>query len=386
MHQMMTEQAFVGGQNFDAARQGKFEINTDGSLAHFKIALIDEIDKGNPAALSALLSLLNERQVLAGNKVIQSQLETIFSTSNANVYQICQQFAENGLRSTASALLNRFTSIAFIPNWLSKVDQAALDANYLDDLDKLFNPESAQAEVTDKSLQLDWAALRELARYLLRPTEEFFSIARDFTDLLRTETIKQVELNNEDSQKYTQEEKLPYYPTAEYTERLRERIRDIILMSVLVDLLTSKLADNIDDLERALKSMKYHRFSVGPLSVWRSYLSLTTVTFGKAQLIFPTKNNKRAALDLDFGNFFCSKNDNGCKVTYKATDSQEQQNIEYIIQEQQRFKATFLKLMERHKAVSEESGIFAGLFDCYTDTTRLDNLQDIERILFAKGV
>ena len=85
LHQMITEQAFTGGQNFEAAKAGRFEINTKGNLANFVVALIDETEKGNPAALSALLSLLNEREVLAGNQPVKARLETLFATSNANL-------------------------------------------------------------------------------------------------------------------------------------------------------------------------------------------------------------------------------------------------------------------------------------------------------------
>ena len=122
LHQMISENAFVGGQNFEAAKVGRFEINTEGSLADFTIALIDEVEKGNPADLATLLSLLNEREVLAVNKVIKALLETLFATSNANLAEIFQQFLENGQGTTAPALLRRFQFKAFAYNWLPKAE------------------------------------------------------------------------------------------------------------------------------------------------------------------------------------------------------------------------------------------------------------------------
>lgn len=385
MHQMMTEQVFVGGQNYNAAREGRFEINTEGSLAGFKVALIDEIDKGNPAALAALLSLLNERQVLAGNKVIKSKLETIFSTSNANLYEIHQQFTENGLRSTAAALLNRFTSVAFIPNWLPKNDQAALDHALMAELDDLFKERMATStghESKVASLELDWEGLRGLARCMLRFHEEFFSVSREFLDALRTQTIETVEaLKDSQQTSYNAEDALPYHPTAEYTERLRQRIHDIVFMSILLDVIASPMTNDITNLENTLKNIQYHRLPIGPLSLWRAYLTLTTVTFGNVRLLFPTQGSSNKDITIDFGEFF-SKNKGSLKA-YKPKDKREEQNINYLIQEQQAFKNTFMKVVEKHHDVLKDTSAFSGLFSCMTDNQKMADMNDIERILFA---
>src|SRR6185436_14547716 len=61
MHQMVTEQAFVGGQDFEAAKRGEFTINTKGSLADHVIGVVDESEKGSPASFASMLGLLNER-------------------------------------------------------------------------------------------------------------------------------------------------------------------------------------------------------------------------------------------------------------------------------------------------------------------------------------
>lgn len=383
MHQMMTEQAFVGGQNFDAARAGRFEINTSGSLADFRVALIDEIDKGNPAALAALLSLLNERQVLAGNKVYQSRLETIFSTSNANMYEMQQQFAENGLRSTASALLNRFTSIAFIPNWLPKSDQALIDKQYITLLDSLFMPcPQEYEEVSSQPLSLDWEGLRKLAQYILRPTAEYYSVSRELFETLREQTSAAVEsFKNGETNLYSSEEALPYYPTAEYTERLRQRINDLIIMSLFLDILMSPIAENVQKLEKTLKALPFHRLPIGPLSLWRSYVSVTTITFGMPKLLFPTAANQLESIDMDFGNFFASKD--GLKLNYKAKDKREEQNILHITQEQQRFRTALLKTIKNHKQITKEAADFNGLFSCIAGRAAAEDIQDLERLLFV---
>ncbi len=366
MHQMMNEQVFVGGQNFTAAKEGRFEVNTKGSLADFRVALIDEIDKGNPATLAALLSLLIERKILAGNKVIISELETILSTSNSNIYEIYQQFTENGQRSTAAALLNRFTTIAFIPNWLAPEDQAELDYNYLAELDAAFN---AQKKENTTANPLDWQELRTLAYLIVRPNEEFLSLLREFSNLLRKETILAIETQEErDSSKDTQD---PYYPTAEYTERLREKMRDVILMSVFFDLLTSSLLSDIDALENTLKSLPHNRYPVGPFSLWRAYLVLTTVSFGVTKLVFPINNNQ-TQIDIDFGAFFTSNH-------YYPKDKREKTTVEYLLEEQERFKQLFVKSIEKHQNILKDSAEYYALLECMTNQNELEEVYDIER-------
>ncbi len=381
MHQMMTEQAFVGGQNMNKAREGLFEINTQGSLVDFKVALVDELDKGNPAALAALLSLLNEREVLIGNKAVKAKLETLLSTSNANRYEIFEQFAENGMRSTAAALLNRFTTSAFVPNWLAKADQAAIDQEYLASFDTVFNRADGETTVADEKLTLDWEALRKLAYYLLRPNEEFFSVSREFVDALRAKTIEAVQ----EKVYETSEDTLPYFPTAEFTERLRQRIHEIIIMSVFLDFLTSRVADDIPSLENALKLLPHHRFEISPLSLWRAYLSITTVTAGKVALRYPTKDAAQD-LSIDFGSVFRQKSGVTAKPTYKAKDKREEQEIIYALEEQDRFNRLFVTTMNNHKQVLEDSASFGGMFSCLLgDCVINKNLQDVERLLMAFG-
>lgn len=236
LHQMITEQAFTGGQNFEAAKQGRFEINVKGSLADYTLALIDEAEKGNPAALSSLLSLLNEREVLAGNQVIKARLETLFATSNANLPEIFQQFVENGQGSTAPALLNRFQFKAFIYNWLNPRDQAVLDQRrqrrrYLKALAET-HPEVLKDEVFLEPKQLDWPALRQLAHSLFEPSPLFMTVYREFVNDMREQTNRAIKESEERHKNNHLEEPFVYFPSADYTERLRQQIPEIILMSV----------------------------------------------------------------------------------------------------------------------------------------------------------
>lgn len=284
MNQMMTEQAFVGGQNFEKAKLGEFELNTNGSLANFKVALIDEAEKGNPAALAALLSLLNERKILAGNQVIEAQTETVFATSNSNLPEIKQHFVESGQRSTADAFLNRFHFKCFVYNWLSVADQASLDerrqkARFLTAILEM-QPKAQKDEVFLKTPFVDWQALRLFANTLMVPSNLFMVTFREFVNEMRTETNKAVRSSEERHKQNRYTEPFVYHPSCDYTERIRQQVPEIVLMSAMIDFLLSDLADD-ENIE--LETSK--QIELGPLSLWRSYLMLTTVGQGTVGLV-----------------------------------------------------------------------------------------------------
>ena len=337
LHQMLTEQAFTGGQNFEAAKEGRFEINTKGSLTDYTVALIDEAEKGNPAALSSLLSLLNEREVLAGGQVVKARLETLFATSNANLPEIFQQFLENGQGSTAPALMNRFQFKAFIYNWLSPADQSVLDQRtqrmrHLKSLAKT-NPKVLQDEAFLGPGQLNWPALRQLANALFKPGPVFMSTYREFINDMRGQTNRAIRESEERHQQNHLDEPFVYFPSADYTERLRQQIPEIVLMSAFVDFMMSPLANDahiINLIERPIV--------LDPLSLWRSLIVMTTIGPGNARLVFNPKAEQK--VDVDF---------NWSVDPSTARDKREELLIENLKAEQERFRRTFLKHLSQIK-------------------------------------
>jgi MoxR-like ATPase len=364
MHQMMTEQVFVGGQDYEAAKKGEYVVNVKGSLADHKTAVIDEMDKGNPATLAALLSLLNERTVYLGSETFKSSLETIFSTSNKNLYEIYAEFEKNGQGSTADALLNRFSCIAFVPNWLEKKDQLVLDQGYLSSLNEDFYAE--QEELDKAALQLDWDGLRSLAHSLFVPTDDFSLIVRELINKLREDSINFIDRQEN---QYDQDA-LPYYPTVQYTERLRQKVTEVILMSLVLDFLTSPLTEDIDKLEETLKNTEKSRFSITPLSLWRSYPILTTVSYGAVELNL--SENDASHMAINFGDFL----DN-----YKGENKRVGQMIEYIKQERNIFKSALEAVWQDHKDAVKDASSSAAMFECFKNGD--DKFSDIERILFV---
>ena len=335
LHQMITEQAFTGGQNFEAAKEGRFVINTKGSLADFAIALIDETDKGNPAALSSLLSLLNEREILAGNVVIKARLETLFATSNANLPEIFQQFVENGQGSTAPALLNRFQFKAFIYNWLSVQDQNVLDERrehrrYLHSLGESHPeilPEILKTQTFTDPERLDWVSLRQIAHTLFKPSPLFMTVYREFVNDMRNQTNRAIRVSEARHQDNPIDEPFVYFPSADYTERLRQQIPEVIIMSAFVDFLSSPLADDI-----SLARLTSKQIELDPLSLWRSYLMLTTIGSGETKLLYDPNGAQKVTIDFNWS-----------IDPANARDRREELLIQNLKVEQDRFQRTFAK-------------------------------------------
>lgn len=331
LHQMITEQAFVGGQNFEAAKEGRFEINTEGSLASYIVALFDEIEKGNPAALASLMSLLNEREVLVGGKTVKAQLETLFATSNANLAEFLQQFVENGQGSTAPALLNRFQFKALVYNWLSPEDQAKLDERrerrtYLKALSAT-HPEALKNELFLKPPFVDWTTLRQLAFSTMQLSPVATAFYREVVNDLRGQTnlaIRESETRHQNNQL---EEPFVYHPSADYSERLRQQIPEIVILSAFVDLLQSPISDK--DL---IAELSKGRLQLDASSIWRAYLVATTVGPGQARLQYAPDSDEKLDINFDW-----------TVEPSTARDAREEALIKNLKAEQERFRRTFLK-------------------------------------------
>ena len=337
LHQMLTEQAFTGGQEFAAAKEGRFQINTKGSLADYPVALIDELEKGNPAALSSLLSLLNERQVLAGGQVVDARLETLFATSNANLPEIFQQFLENGQGSTAAALMNRFQFKAFVYNWLSSGDQSVLDQRtqrirHLKSLAET-NPEVLQDEVFLNPQPLNWPLLRQLGNTIFKPSPIFMSIYREFINDMRLQTNRAIRESEQRHQQNHLDEPFVYFPSADYTERLRLQIPEIVSMSALVDFMMSPLANDAH-----LIHLMKNPIVLDPLSLWRSSIVLTTIGPGNTRLVFNPDGKEKVDIDFDWS-----------IDPSTSRDKREELLIENLKAEQERFRRTFIKYLSRMK-------------------------------------
>lgn len=260
LNPMLTEHAFVGAQSLESLQKGEFRVNFEGTLGNFALALIDELDKGNAAALGSLLSLLNEREIWAGGQVFKTKTETFFSTSNKNLVDFYAGFKKRGEESTADALLDRLQFKAFAYNWLKKEHQKIID-----DAHFAWFSQETEEDTLEACNSIDWAFLRQAAKSLFKLDDAF---KQDFQDFIHA--------FNKDLPKKTN----TYIPNAQMSERLRQNIPSVILFSVFVDFLLSPLSKN----EELLRSAFQQKLSVDYHSLWRSYLVLTTIVPGKTSL------------------------------------------------------------------------------------------------------
>jgi len=93
-HQLLSETSLLGGPNpIKFVKEGIYEVDYSRALIAEKnmFAILDEIEKAPPSLQMTLLSILNERQALAGNKVIQTMLESIAGTTNKTLGQMVSQ-------------------------------------------------------------------------------------------------------------------------------------------------------------------------------------------------------------------------------------------------------------------------------------------------------
>ena len=249
--------------------------------------------------------------------------------------------------------------ITFVPNWLERKDRLALDKERARNKNDAFY--GKQEKVDEASLRLDWDGLRALANALFETTDEFDSILDDFIEKMRKESIDYTKKQENQFDK----DSLLYYPTVQYTERLRQKVTEVILMSLTLDFLTSSLTDDVDKLEATLKNTKNHRFSLTPLSLWRAYTILTTVSYGTTEL--ELKDN---APSINFSDFL----DN-----YKAEDQRVEQMIGYIKQERGNFKSALEEIWKNHQDAVKDASSSSAMVNCLQDNTIVT--QDIERIL-----
>jgi formylglycine-generating enzyme required for sulfatase activity/MoxR-like ATPase len=137
-HKLLPEGVLVGFPKIEKQlNAGIEEIETSTSLASekFIFAILDEVDKANPQTITALLSILNEREVFAGNQVIKTALRTAVLTSNKMPSEFLDSYHED--RSTGEAVLDRAPNKVFVSNKISSEETLT---QFLSNLEKGISP------------------------------------------------------------------------------------------------------------------------------------------------------------------------------------------------------------------------------------------------------
>lgn len=376
MHQTMTEQALIGGERWDAAREGRFEVNTEGTMVDSEVAHVDEMDKGNPSVYNTILSLLNrgERFVLLGRRQVESSLETVFSTSNASISELYQQFVENSLRSTVPALLNRYHIKAFLYNWLSPLDQSIMDdigeRQRQIRIAAKYNPEFRNSEVLVEPPAVNWKPLRDIAQKVMVVSPEMQVFAREFINDIRLETIKAKRAYEESHLNNPRKYPVPYMPTADWTERLRQENYDFIIMSAFYDFLMSPLADDAN-----IESLTRKPIMLGPDSVWRYWYSTTTILPGEHRLAWKRVNGGGNGADDHAADPQLTIETTWRLPNSEAADRFEELMLTYYYEEQDRFRSIFEKRIAALRKLIRDEASFPTASDGSEETSLEDTFE-----------
>lgn len=111
---------YFGGLDLEELKKGRIIHNTDGSLVESEFGFIDEIFDANDYTLRALLSLLNERELVRGVQRTPSPIHTVIAATN---YLRISEITE--------ALLDRFLFKALIIPDKDPVMQYKIGQQYL---------------------------------------------------------------------------------------------------------------------------------------------------------------------------------------------------------------------------------------------------------------
>src|SRR5579883_466615 len=120
---------YFGGLLLDELKQGRLIHNTEGSLVESEFGFIDEIFDANDYTLRALLSLLNERELIRGVQRVHSSVHTVIAATN---YLRLSEITE--------ALLDRFLFKALIHPDKDVFFQYKISQQYLKNLGNAIEP------------------------------------------------------------------------------------------------------------------------------------------------------------------------------------------------------------------------------------------------------
>jgi MoxR-like ATPase len=135
-----------GAYDIEAMKRGKMIHNVEGSLVLAHFAFLDEIFDANDMLLRSLLSLLNEKQLVNGEQIIHSSLQSVIAAANyIRVTEILE------------AVLDRFLYKSYIPENKNLYFQHSIDTVYQNNFGTIRMP--------DKRLRLkDFTVVKELIK------------------------------------------------------------------------------------------------------------------------------------------------------------------------------------------------------------------------------
>ena len=340
MHQMRTDQSIVGGQNMSAGMSGRYEVNHETSIIKATAGNVDEIDKANPAALQPLLEILNERRVSDGLRTYNSDLNTLYVTSNSSLPEFLDNF--NIINPGAGpAFLNRFVIKELSYNWLPVEDRMILQERKslrtrLETL-ALSNPELKANDVFETPQDIDYGEMRRAAELMFVIPGSTEAVLKEFVNHVRRDNFTAAKTSLQEYNKDKAKVAFAYVPTLSVSTRNDLLFDEMIKASAFIDFLLSPLADD-NNLSAYLARGP---IELDSLSIWRSYMLLTTIAPGDTRLNLNMNENNDKIVNVDFG----------WKIDrQEAETARDEKLFEYLQQEQFRFSSDLQVLLTDYQS------------------------------------
>ncbi len=341
----------LGGQPLDQAEKGLEAINLEQSIVRSLIANIDEVDKGPPGLLTALLSLLNpgERYITVGGKIVQADTRSVLITSNLNSGALLKKFLQESMLGTGKAFLDRLQMKMMVVNWLP--DHLRLEmlkrSEERDRLKALASIGSREAQLALQKQEIptdiDWEFLGRVSGVMFDLPPATMAALNDLVGQFRQRMTSELSLSKEQN---GYEEMAPDKPTAYLSNRSANETRPIIRASALLDLLLSDLSD-----EQISSALSGEPIPLPPTSIWRTHWMLTGVGPGLTRL-----NSQSLELDLNLVNQLDGRfvSMDGSYLASVATDLDEAKDLSFFQKEQTLWLQAVTEVLETEKTVRKK--------------------------------
>ena len=314
LHQLVTELSFKGFIDFDKTAKLHSEIDKaakileitkndvvfEGSMIAFAFALLDEFDKGNPMAYSALLEILNEKIAQHGPITLKSRTRTTVATSNKTPAEVVYLLKRQGQETTADALLDRFLFKVYAANHMANqinlVDllQTKEREKRLKSEDRLVTNYTKRSHASDGVMELDsfesellevnWEWLEDLMHYGVSFKRVVLSEIMLFLKKLEEKSVtyyREVERQVHDDAGRKDSRNL-YYPASGFSNRSIGYATEVIASSIMYELLIIPSEVLSDD---DLISMLEEGIDVNYLSLFRLQDMYITAAPGEPRLV-----------------------------------------------------------------------------------------------------
>ncbi len=366
LNQLMNDLSIKG--HVDLEHDGKLtiveRIKNQDTLIQFSRGLLDEIDKGNPVALAALLDVLNEKIAQYGAVTVKARTKTVVCTGNMTIYEFLKVFEDQGMAPTATALLDRLVFKVFAHNY--PVAPEARQAGILKGFERsagaalkeLTGPTDEQelATVTQKPSDLpevDWVRLGQLALVSARFSPDIDGIVDKATEQTRQAYNN---LRRTTEQEVTDSggaslQPIYYPPQIVSMRNIMQYTKQTIAASILLDLMA--LPDNVLPTPILIKLIQ-KGIPIDRFSVWRLQDVLLTAAPGDPILEIVSSRSS-TTYTLRYGGQVD-------ELLKHPLDERERWMLEYIKKERQAFAKIYTDLMASlTRSTNEVSEILADL-------------------------